>query len=147
MDKVVRFQAKVMVNPDTGCWEWQGSKVRGYGQFWDEGKLVLSHRFAYVNWVGPVPEGKELDHLCRNRACCNPSHLEPVTRKENMQRAPVNLPKPFCLHGHPQTPENVRYCFRRGDYRRVCKVCASIQDKEYRKHYVRKSRAKNRSSE
>ena len=90
-----RFCAKVSPEPNTGCWLWTGATVRGYGQFWQGDRKILAHRFAYVNLVGLVPIGKELDHLCRVRCCCNPAHLEPVTRRENMLRAPANAPKDF----------------------------------------------------
>lgn len=71
-----------------GCWVWTGRHERaGYGHIDYDGKAVYVHRLAYETWRGPVADGLELDHLCRNRACFNPDHLEPVTRQENIRRA------------------------------------------------------------
>ena len=69
------------------CWVWTASiRPNGYGEFRCNGRLTRAHRFAYEQMVGPVPEGLQLDHLCRNRACVNPEHLEPVTGSVNVQR-------------------------------------------------------------
>lgn len=82
-----RFWSKV--TKADGCWTWGGHFERhGYGRFGISSKhLVLAHRFAWELTNGPVPDGLELDHRCRNRGCCNPAHLEPVTHAENMRRA------------------------------------------------------------
>ena len=71
------------------CWPWLGGiDGRGYGcAAAGNGRAVKAHRLAYQLLVGPIPEGLELDHLCRNRVCCNPVHLEPVTHRENLRRA------------------------------------------------------------
>jgi hypothetical protein len=75
------------VNEDTGCWEWLGfRKNTGYGQFRHKGRTQPAHRFFYRLYVGEIPDGLHLDHLCRNRLCVNPEHLEPVTREENVRR-------------------------------------------------------------
>jgi len=73
---------------------------------------------AYELVVGPIPEGAELDHLCLNHSCVNPTHLEPVTHRENALRADYTL-KPFCVHGHEMTPENT-YIYRG---KRSCRIC------------------------
>src|SRR6478752_5165546 len=72
---------------ENGCWEWVGSvrKNDGYGR-WSVGKGTLAHRVIYEKMRGAVPKGLELDHLCRNRLCVNPDHLEPVTTRENIFR-------------------------------------------------------------
>ena len=70
-----------------GCWVWLGAKMRnGYGQLVVGGVHYAAHRYAYQELVGAIPAGLDLDHLCRNRACTNPDHLEPVTRSENLLR-------------------------------------------------------------
>lgn len=81
-----RIAEKIRVDED-GCWTWTASLQRdGYGQVKIDGKQRLAHRVVYEFLVGPIPEELESDHLCRNRACVNPNHLEPVTHRENMQR-------------------------------------------------------------
>jgi hypothetical protein len=81
----VRFWSKVDQGED--CWRWTACTSNGYGRFSVKRQPVLAHRFAYELLVGPIPEGLELDHLCRNRWCVNPDHLEPVTHDENVRRA------------------------------------------------------------
>lgn len=84
---VERLMAKV-IKDERGCWTWTGALQRGYGRVCGGGRgnNQLAYRVAYELLVGPVPVGLELDHLCRNRACINPEHLEPVTHRENMRR-------------------------------------------------------------
>lgn len=88
-----RFRAKWVLDPVTGCWVWLAgttgkSKTSkgGYAHFTVKGKFTYGHRYAYEVFVGPIPKGMDLDHKCRNRACVNPDHLEPVSRKENARR-------------------------------------------------------------
>lgn len=83
----VRFWAKTRLAP-SGCVEWTGhvSKTTGYGQFGDDKKLYYVHRWSYQHFVGPIPEGAHIDHLCNNRRCVRPDHLEAVTQAENNQR-------------------------------------------------------------
>lgn len=78
-----------LVEEETGCWVWQRSTSRGYGYVTRGGRCVPAHRWYYEHLVGPIPEGLELDHLCRNPPCVNPDHLEPVTHAENMRRGIV----------------------------------------------------------
>ena len=96
-----RFWAKVAADSDAECWLWAGALHRkGYGQFWHDSSMKQAHRVAYEALVGSIPGGLQLDHRCRNRACVNPSHLAPVTNKENAEnRAPVNrLGNPRGIH-------------------------------------------------
>jgi hypothetical protein len=74
------------VEPETGCWLWDRALHKGYGRIRAYGKVVYAHRFFYEKHVGPIPDGLVLDHLCRNRACVNPGHLQPVSRMENNRR-------------------------------------------------------------
>lgn len=114
-----------IVQEPTGCWIWTGAITHlGYGHIWDQGRNRRVHRVAYENLVGPIPEGLHLDHLCRNRACCNPDHLEPVTSGENTLRgetlAAANAAKTHCPQGHPYAGRNL---YRQPDGARVCRTC------------------------
>lgn len=105
-----RFWAKV--TKTTGCWEWAAAKDHdGYGRFWCGGKMGPAHRFAYELLVGPVPEGLELDHLCRNPGCVNPVHLEAVTHRVNILRGGGPLAQQarqtHCKRGHEMAGENL----------------------------------------
>lgn len=109
-----------------GCWEWTGPMNRstGYGSCYSvEDGLKLTHRAAYEALVGPIPDGMEVDHLCRNRACCNPAHLEPVTHGVNMRR--VFLSRPTCRSGrHLMVDGNVFFrASRRRAPSRCCVAC------------------------
>lgn len=99
-----------------GCWEWGGIRQpNGYGVIHHEGTGSRTHRVAYEAWVGPIPEGLHIDHLCRNKACFNPEHLEPVTHAENMRRTRRGV----CTNGHELTDENI---YTYGN-KRHCRPC------------------------
>lgn len=107
------------------CWEWRGYvHPSGYGQFWLNGRNQYAHRVAYEALIIPIPRGLQLDHLCRNRACVNPGHLEPVTSRVNTLRgdsyAARAARKSRCKRGHKFTPENT---YVRPDGARRCRVC------------------------
>jgi len=136
---IERLKSRVIVDAVSDCWVWQGSKATGgYGSAGHRGRTVLVHRLMWQLVRGPIPEGLTLDHLCRNTACCNPAHLEPVTNRENILRgssfAAVNARKTHCKHGHALTPENTY----RGAKGRICRTCQGEQwrawDNEHREH-------------
>jgi len=84
------FGPTLRTDPDTGCRLWQRAVDKdGYGYFKSGGKVIVAHVYYYEQTKGPVPDGLELDHTCRNRRCCNPAHLEPVTHLENCRRSRV----------------------------------------------------------
>lgn len=123
------------------CWLWDGEmKGNGYGRVSVKGKNRLAHRAVYEHLRGPIPDGLVLDHLCRNRACVNPDHLEPVTNAINIMRGvgvgAVNAAKTHCVHGHEFTPENTRFNkpFRpTGVVSRACRQCHRERTRAYRR--------------
>lgn len=128
-----RFWSKVDKDGPGGCWVWMaGRSAQGYGRFWIDGDTRAAYRVAYEVLVGPVPDGLQLDHLCRNRACVNPGHLEPVTVVTNVMRgvsfAAENARKTACLRGHEFTAENT-YIDRRG--RRLCRECQRARQRAW----------------
>lgn len=107
---------------DTGCWAWTHYlESNGYARLWVDGRNYGAHRFSYEYHVGPIPEGLQIDHLCRVRHCVNPDHLEPVTSAENTRRSerpePYQKAKTHCPQGHAYDEANTyatptgRRCF------------------------------------
>lgn len=125
------------------CWVWTASKMRnGYGQIVIRRKHRAAHRAAYEDAFGPVDRTLDIDHLCRNRACCNPTHLEAVTHRENMRRGDVGghaqRRKTHCPQGHSYD-DAYRYRGRDGSWRRECRACA--REKYQRKMAARRGAA------
>jgi hypothetical protein len=120
-----RFERWSFPEPNSGCVIWFGYiDPKGYGRINVNGKSRRTHVVAYEINVGPIPFGKQLDHLCRNRACCAEWHLEPVTPRENVLRgntiAARNAAKTECIHGHPFDESNT--CTSRPGWR-DCRTC------------------------
>ena len=147
MNEIARFNAKIgsPISPGhvgrsgelTPCLPWAAGRADGYGRFWDGEHTGSAHRFAYELWVGPIPDGLHLDHLCRVRHCVNPDHLEPVNNRENTLRGTgptavhatkVNCPKCGGEYEHYTSPD--------GRARRYCAPC----HREYMREWYRRRR-------
>lgn len=134
-----RFWARVdkagpipLVQGVTGhCWVWTGlPNDHGYGRFSVERRILLAHRWAYMQSRGAIPAGLELDHLCRQRECVRPDHLEAVTHAENVRRGNAGMhhsAKTHCKNGHPFNEANTRHTSRQ----RVCLPCARARNAAY----------------
>lgn len=136
---VERFLTKVDMTDD--CWLWAAStSTNGYGQFYAGGLKFSAHRWLYETLIGPVSDELDLDHLCRVRRCVRPSHLEPVTPRENVLRGSgfpaVNAVKTHCPQGHPYDAENT--LVSKGERR--CRTCH--RDRERVGMRVRRARAR-----
>lgn len=126
IDAAKRFWRHVAAGPGD-CWVWTGAKARGYGRFSPvHGKTAFAHRWSYEHHIGPIPAGLVIDHLCRNRACVHPHHLEVVTQRENLLRGQTltaaNASRTHCPAGHPYSEENTGHYGSR-KYR-ACRTCA-----------------------
>ena len=148
---IQNFIAKVSVSP-SGCWDWNGARIAsGYGKFsirrrTSTGKRTPSfaHRVSHMIFVGPIPEGLTIDHLCKNKGCVNPAHLEAVTHLVNLTRSSNRVGQwsytTHCNHGHERTPENTytspaghkncRECMRESDRKKSARRKAARANKE-----------------
>lgn len=129
---------RVLTSEEDGeCWVWTGAR-RGsdmknpYGAFRDEGRQNTAHRWAYTSEIGPVPDGMEIDHRCRNRLCVNPAHLEVVTMQENNRRRR----KSKCKKGHPLSGDNLRVYRYGSTEHRMCNTCLREKNETKRKNKV-----------
>jgi len=126
-----RLESKITPEPNSGCWLWLGAlNNKGYGQIHVNGKTELAHRKSYEIYVGQIPAGLTLDHLCRVPCCINPAHLEPVSMRENYLRGigPIvngdfHRAKTHCRNGHPFSGENL--IIERNGWR-SCRTCRRV---------------------
>lgn len=132
-----RFWSKVEPDPGLGsCWHWRGWKsYEGYGMCRLARNVTLrAHRVTYERIVGPVPNGLPLDHLCRQRDCVNPAHLEPVTHRVNIlrgeSRSAQRARQKTCSRGHPLIAENLYS--EPGRTHRICRICKNWRTRKYR---------------
>lgn len=151
-DQLRRFEAKTTFAPN-GCIIWIGAKAKGYGRFYLNGKVLSAHRVAWEHQNGVIPEGLDLDHQCHNedteclggtdcphRACVNPEHLEPVTRRTNLNRHFRRIT--HCPQGHEYDEENTR--IYKGT--KVCRKChnqRAIEAKKARRTHCPKGHEYN----
>ena len=135
-DDVELFDSKVDKSGE--CWNWTGATCgKGYGRFRINGRLEQAHRVAYTAARGPIPDGLQIDHLCRSKNCVRPDHLEAVTNAENSRRAipfasnhtkGANRNKTHCSRGHEYTAENTLLS---KDYRRDCRMCKADRNRRW----------------
>ncbi len=137
-----RFMEKVLI-VEGGCWLWQGGAIthNGYGQIYVQGRMQRAHRIGYELFVGPIPDDKQLNHLCRTRLCVYYRHLEVVTLKENLHKGngAVATHNRFqamthCKKGHKLTPENT-YTYLRDGYK--CRQCLICRKENARRYYAK----------
>lgn len=146
MSVIERFLNKIQIN-DKGCWEWTSSKNNnGYGRFSVDGKMALVHRFIYEYYHGEITHNLRIHHLCYNRTCSNPLHLQQRTHKENVldhdSSAPsaINSRKTHCIRGHEFTPENT-YLIQNG---RRCRICSNISVRAWQTNNKKRFKKNNK---
>lgn len=131
-DIVERLDERKIID-ENGCWIWSGPLAHGtgYGSLHWRGGPKLVHRVSYIVYKGEIESKMVIDHLCRNKLCFNPDHLESVTTKENILRgtspAAINSKKEYCINGHNLEENAYTY-----DSKRLCRVCRKDAAKRFR---------------
>lgn len=141
------------VDETSGCWVWGGSKDKdGYGKVrvkFPNGRVAyLAHRMTFMHFVGDIPDGKEVDHICKNTSCINPAHLRLLTHRENVEAGDYkthhrNAVKTHCIHGHALTAENIRIQRHKNTVMRHCKLCAKDRSKKYNAERTKSKQMEN----
>ena len=112
------------------CWLWTGARSSyRYGNMMVDGRQIPVHRWAYEQFVGPIPEGHQIDHICGVTLCVRPDHLRPLTAAENV-RAHWREQRGTCRNGHPMTEDNI--VWRLGGRKRECRACSRDRRARYR---------------
>jgi hypothetical protein len=116
-----RVLSNLIIDP-SGCLLWSGGLMKGYGVTSSYGRPLYVHRVMYEWFIGPIPDGLEIDHVCKVKRCAAPAHLEAVTHAENMRRwgGRHNAIKTACPRGHAYDEANTRHAYGR----RFCRRCA-----------------------
>jgi len=128
-----RFKDKLLLSPDTDCIVYTGAdRSDGYKGFYITHKRqVLAHRLAYELFVGETTPGLVINHICGNRACCAPNHLEEITQYENSEKGHSWDRKTHCVNGHEYSPDNTYWRTNAGGYRvQRCKTCTLSQNRK-----------------
>lgn len=131
-----RIYKNSIPEPNSGCWLWLGYvNPKGYAICSTKNTTKRAHRLSYCEFVGPIPDGMEIDHKCRVRCCVNPQHLEPITHAENIRRVLPYVRGPargtHCQRGHPFTSDNI--ITNKRDCRRQCRACRNLMRAAARK--------------
>ncbi len=142
-DPLLTIASNIEIDDETCCWNWTAALDNGYGAFTpphrEGGRYSFrAHRSLYERVVEDVDPDLHLDHLCRNRRCVNPDHLEPVTAAENNRRIPRS---PYCPKGHEYTEENTRY--HKSDGSRYCLECVRLKSRRFYAKYKAEGRPWN----
>lgn len=134
-----RLMSRIVIDGND-CWNYPTLNEGGYGVIGMGGRGAptrRTHRLTYESFVGTIPDGTEIDHLCRNRACCNPAHLEPVNRSTNVRRGLRKTSQSHCANGHMFSEQNTKQTKRQ----RVCIECSRAASREYQRRLRAAKRA------
>lgn len=139
MTEVMPFENRLWhrITFSDDCWTWNGALTKGYGHIYVDKKNKMVHRVVYELLTGPIPDQMQIDHLCRNRRCCNPRHLEAVDSRTNSLRGvgptAINATKTHCPQGHEYTEENT-YRSVKGRECRMCRRTVWVSKKDWKNY-------------